>query len=114
MLLTVIVPVYNEEDVIEIFYKRTKDVVDSLPYDTELLFVNDGSTDSTLNILLSLQEKDLKIKVKPPLIWVLNLLLIFWMLTKKRAFLGFQSILRKISSFRVQGFWLSQKFLVFQ
>ena len=63
MLLTVIVPVYNEEDVIEIFYKRTKDVVDSLPYDTELLFVNDGSTDSTLNILLSLQKKDLKIKV---------------------------------------------------
>jgi glycosyltransferase involved in cell wall biosynthesis len=63
MLLTVIVPVYNEEAVIEVFYQRMKAVIDSTPYDVELLFVNDGSTDSTLEILLSLQKSDSNIKI---------------------------------------------------
>lgn len=63
MLLTVIVPVYNEEVIIEEFYQRMRAVADDIPYDMDLLFVNDGSMDSTLDILLSLQQADPGIRI---------------------------------------------------
>lgn len=61
MLLSVIVPTYNEEDVIKSFYQKLAYVLDSLPYDTEMIFVNDGSHDSTMEILLQLKEVDSRI-----------------------------------------------------
>ena len=63
MLLSMIVPVYNEEDVINSFYLKTASVLDSEPYDAEIIFVNDGSSDSTLDILLHLKEADSRIVI---------------------------------------------------
>lgn len=61
MTISVIVPCYNEEDALPIFYQETKKVLGSLSYDHEILFVNDGSTDKTLEILKDLAAKDAKV-----------------------------------------------------
>ncbi|KAI4452598.1 putative glycosyltransferase CsbB [Eubacterium plexicaudatum ASF492] len=58
MLLSLIVPCYNEQDAIPIFYKEAKQVLEEMAVDYELLFINDGSTDGTLKILQELARKD--------------------------------------------------------
>ena len=46
--ISVIIPCFNEEEVIEITYKRVKDVILNNSYDRhEIIFVNDGSSDKT-------------------------------------------------------------------
>ena len=53
------VPCFNEEASIQRFYEETKSVINSLcNYDWEILFINDGSRDHTLNIIQSLYEND--------------------------------------------------------
>lgn len=57
--ITLIIPCYNEEDVIEACYKSIKSVITILPnYSFEILFVNDGSKDKTLEIIKDLRKKD--------------------------------------------------------
>lgn len=62
-VLSVVVSVYNEEAVLELFYKEAKKVLDKTPWDYELLFVNDGSTDRSLEILEDLADRDPCVKV---------------------------------------------------
>jgi len=63
-IVTLIVPVYCEEEVIEECYKRIKSVMDSLTnYGYELIFINDGSTDNTLNILKNIAAQDKRLKI---------------------------------------------------
>ena len=50
-LLSIVVPAYNEEEVVEAFYRRMQAVLDGLDMAAELLFVNDGSSDRTVAIL---------------------------------------------------------------
>ena len=62
--LSIVVPMYFEEKVVEECYKRLKKVCDVLTkYDYEIIFVNDGSTDKTLPLLEEIASKDNKIKV---------------------------------------------------
>ena len=62
--VSVIIPMYYEEEVAEECYKRVKTVLTSLKdYEHEILFVNDGSKDKTLEILESIAEKDKQVKV---------------------------------------------------
>ncbi len=61
--ISVVIPVYNEEENVPILYERLKEVLDSIPYDYEIIFVNDGSTDRTGEILEELAKKDRKVKV---------------------------------------------------
>ena len=57
--VTIMVPAYNEEKVIEQFYNRVFDIMNKIKkYNFELLFINDGSTDKTLDIIKALREKD--------------------------------------------------------
>ena len=56
--LSVVVPAYNESDVLPEFYRRTVAVLEAMSPDYELVFVNDGSTDDTLAILHHLAEQD--------------------------------------------------------
>lgn len=57
--LSVIVPMYNEEEVASICYDRLTLVLKNIEgYDYEILFVNDGSKDKTLEILKSITNKD--------------------------------------------------------
>lgn len=56
--LTVIIPVYNEEQNINPLYKKLKKVLIKIKKDHEIIFIDDGSEDKTLNNLLSLQKID--------------------------------------------------------
>ena len=57
-MITLIVPCYNEQESLPIFYKEVTAVVQKIKSDYELLFINDGSRDDTLTILRSLAKKD--------------------------------------------------------
>ncbi|WP_457679485.1 glycosyltransferase family 2 protein [Thermovibrio sp.] len=61
--ISVVIPVYNEEENVPILYDRLKRVLDNLPYDYEIIFVNDGSTDGTGQKLEEIASKDPKVKV---------------------------------------------------
>lgn len=60
---TIIVPVYNEEEVLPESYRRLRETMDQQPEPYELLFVNDGSRDQTLNQLRQLAQKDSHVRV---------------------------------------------------
>ena len=62
-LLSVVVSVYNEEAVLESFYRETSRILRDLSWDYELLFVNDGSRDDSLRILDRLAEQDDHVRV---------------------------------------------------
>ncbi|MEW6003373.1 MAG: glycosyltransferase family 2 protein [Nitrospirota bacterium] len=63
-LITIVAPACNEAAVIKIFYEKLIEVMEnnSGGYDWEIIFVDDGSTDNTLEILKELRQKDQKIK----------------------------------------------------
>lgn len=61
--LSVVVSVYNEEQALPMFYETTKLILEILPWDYELLFVNDGSRDDSLSILREYAARDEKVKV---------------------------------------------------
>ena len=58
-LVTILVPAYNEEEVLYLLYERLENLMNSNPkYDFEILLVNDGSKDKTLSIMQELRQKD--------------------------------------------------------
>jgi glycosyltransferase involved in cell wall biosynthesis len=59
--LSIVIPVYNEDTIIEEFHQRLCRVLEPLPFSTEILYVNDGSRDNSLNIIQDLQKKDPRI-----------------------------------------------------
>ena len=62
--LSLIVPCYNEAAVLPMFYKETSAVITRLEdaFDVEYVFVDDGSKDDTLSTLISLAERDVRVK----------------------------------------------------
>ena len=54
--LSVVVPAYNEEDVLPEFHKRLTDILATLPFPCEILYVNDGSSDTTLDVMKSFRD----------------------------------------------------------
>ena len=63
MLLSIVVPVYNEEDNIRKFYTTVKEVLQTLDYDHEIIFVDDGSSDDSAAMLRYIGKEDPKVKV---------------------------------------------------
>ena len=58
-LISLVVPCYNEEDAIPLFYEAIKKQIKKMDYvDFELIFINDGSKDKTLEIIRELSRKD--------------------------------------------------------
>ncbi len=57
-LVSIVVPVYNEEDNITHFYEAVREVMGTLSYEWELVFVDDGSSDSSWRILEGLEDED--------------------------------------------------------
>lgn len=60
-LISIVVPCYNEEAVLQTFYSEVTAVLAPLPYRYELIFVDDGSKDNTLNILKQLADADSRV-----------------------------------------------------
>ncbi len=58
--ISVIVPCYNEENALPLFYEELQKNIQKFPKNVEfeILFINDGSKDNTLNIIKELKEKD--------------------------------------------------------
>ena len=62
-MLSIVVPVFNEEESLEHFVKALMDVLPSLDKDAEVIFVDDGSTDTSLEILKEIASKNKDVRV---------------------------------------------------
>ncbi|TBM10105.1 glycosyltransferase [Hafnia alvei] len=62
MKISLVVPVFNEEDTIPIFYKAVREYEPLNEYEVEIVFINDGSKDSTENIINALAISDELVK----------------------------------------------------
>ncbi|MGD9153207.1 MAG: glycosyltransferase family 2 protein [Gammaproteobacteria bacterium] len=62
-LISVVVPVYSEEQNLPIFYEEICKAIEESDFDVELIFVNDGSVDKSLSILQALHNKDARVKI---------------------------------------------------
>ena len=56
--ITCVIPCFNEEEAIPVFYKEALAVLESMKVSYEFIFVDDGSSDKTLLVLQNLQKKD--------------------------------------------------------
>ena len=63
MNISVIVPLLNEEENIEVLYRELIDQLRELGQEFEIIFVDDGSTDRTFEILSKIQKDDSRVKV---------------------------------------------------
>ena len=62
--ISVVIPMYFEEDVVNECYNRTKNVLNKLSsYEHEIIFINDGSKDKTLELLEKIAQNDNNVKV---------------------------------------------------
>ncbi len=57
-MISVAIPVYNEEEIVHLLHQRVSDVMAGIDESWEVVYVNDGSKDSTLSLLLDLQALD--------------------------------------------------------
>lgn len=62
-VISIVMPVFNEQDVLRILYKRIIEIIEPLNYEFELLFVDDGSVDNSLNILCDIQKTDNRVQM---------------------------------------------------
>ncbi|HEJ9417867.1 TPA: glycosyltransferase family 2 protein [Proteus mirabilis] len=62
MKISLVVPVFNEEEAIPIFYKTVRENEELKKYDVEIIFINDGSKDSTESIINALAIADSLVK----------------------------------------------------
>ena len=60
-IVSMVVPCFNEQEVVNLFYEEFINVFKKSKYDYELIFVNDGSSDDTLKIFKDLAKKDKKV-----------------------------------------------------
>lgn len=60
--VSILAPVFNEEPVLPELYSRVQSVMDDTPYTWELILVNDGSRDSSANVIQALHEQDPRVK----------------------------------------------------
>lgn len=60
--ISIIAPVYNEEEVLPELHRRVAEVMDRQPEPWELLLVNDGSRDRSADMIAQLHEKDKRVK----------------------------------------------------
>jgi glycosyltransferase involved in cell wall biosynthesis len=61
--LSVVVPAYNEQEVLPEFHRRLAVTLAALPEAVEIVYVNDGSTDGTLGVMHALQRRDPRVAV---------------------------------------------------
>jgi len=62
-LVSIVVPIYNEEEVLPLFIDRVRACADAWPWATEVLFVNDGSSDHSIEVLVKACAADRRLKL---------------------------------------------------
>jgi len=62
-LISFVLPVYNERPSLEALHRKISQVMDALPDDFELIFVDDGSSDGSFDLLESLHQQDHRVRV---------------------------------------------------
>ena len=62
-MISIVIPLYNEEENVKDLYKGLKSVLDSLQENYEILFVDDGSSDGTYQRLLEVSRNDSNIRI---------------------------------------------------
>jgi glycosyltransferase involved in cell wall biosynthesis len=60
---SIIAPVFNEEETLPEFYRRTRPILDGLDGPAELILVNDGSRDRSLDLMHQIREQDARVKI---------------------------------------------------
>lgn len=63
IVYSIVVPVYNEKEVLSELYKRITSVMDKLSEPYEIIFVNDGSNDGSLELMKTLYSQDSQVKI---------------------------------------------------
>lgn len=61
--ISVVIPAYNEQENVELLYRKLKPVLDKLKKKYEIIFVDDGSKDNTFGVLKQLHAKDAAVKI---------------------------------------------------
>jgi glycosyltransferase involved in cell wall biosynthesis len=62
-MLSLVIPIFNEEKLVDELVKRAISSIESFTMDYEVIFVDDGSTDQSLEKILTCQKKNIKIKI---------------------------------------------------
>ncbi len=57
-LISIVIPCYNEEEVINICHDALTKVIDDMDYNFEIIYINDGSFDNTKSLLEAIYQKD--------------------------------------------------------
>lgn len=60
--VSIIIPIYNEEENIPELYHRLQSVIEQVDGEAELIFIDDGSRDNSLNLIREIFERDYRIK----------------------------------------------------
>ena len=61
--ISIVVPLYNEEDNVALLYEQLREAVDRLPYHSEIIFVDDGSKDQTVSRLTAAAKDDSRVGI---------------------------------------------------
>lgn len=61
--LSVVVPAYNEQEVLPEFHRRVSAVLDRIPGRSEVVYINDGSRDNTLQVMQDLRSRDSRVTI---------------------------------------------------
>jgi polyisoprenyl-phosphate glycosyltransferase len=61
--LSVVVPAFNEEDVLEALHKRLAAVLDQIGAVAEVIYINDGSSDETIKVMHTLRSADPRVTI---------------------------------------------------
>ncbi len=63
LLLSIVIPIYNEQDAIPFLINKLKELLDHTPAQAEVVLVNDGSSDSSISLLVEVAAQDRRFKV---------------------------------------------------
>lgn len=63
MKVGIVVPVFNEEEVLSIFHRQLCDAVAACPFEFQIYYINDGSSDGTADLLKQIADEDSRVTV---------------------------------------------------
>ncbi|MGD1716970.1 glycosyltransferase family 2 protein [Dapis sp. BLCC M172] len=60
---SIIIPIFNESEIIPELWRRLSDVLDKLDGSSEVIFINDGSVDNSFELLKEISQKNQEVKI---------------------------------------------------